>query len=236
MSNWLDRSGYVTLYAFLGGAAVTTIIALLVIFLRSGGDDDEPQTVPPTITAVAATATALATVPIVTGTPPPTTPTPAITSQTVDDAVAAFVQDELGGVYIGECPPAAPSGEQIEGICSVELYRSTELATFNIGPFGSEALGEAVVLPDADGVWSLTFFEFPALDAQITVGGSAMVFQAEDCLNFRAEPTAASDVLSCQIDGTRSRVQDGPLEADGITWWLLEDFGWASASFLAPVQ
>ncbi len=235
MSNWLDRSGYVTMFAFIGGAVVAGIVVLLVVFLRGGGDD-EPLVLPPTVTAIAATARPLATVPATTGTPPPTTPTPAVSSQSADDAVAAFVQDSLGGVYIGECPPAAPSGQQIEGICSIELYRSTELATFNIGPFGSEALGEAVVLPDADGVWSLTFFEFPALDAQIVLGGSAMVFQAQDCLNFRTEPSAAADVLSCQIDGTRSRVQDGPVEAGGITWWLLENFGWASASFLAPVE
>lgn len=235
MSDWLDRSGYVTLFAFFGGAVVAAVVVLVVIFLR-GGDDDEAQVVPSTVTPIAATATSLATVPVTTGTPPPTTPTPAVSSQSADDAVAAFVQESLGGVYIGECPPAAPSGQQIEGICSIELYRSTELATFNIGPFGSEALGEAVVLPDADGVWSLTFFEFPALDAQIVLGGSAMVFQAEDCLNFRAAPSAVAEVISCQIDGTRSRVQDGPQEADGITWWLLEDFGWASASFLAPVE
>ena len=235
MSDWLDRTGYVTLIAFVGGGVIAAVVLLLFIFLRGGGDD-EPLVLPPTVTAILATARPLATVSVTTGTPPPTTPTPAVSSQSADDAVAAFVQESLGGVYIGECPPAAPSGQQIEGICSIELYRSTEPAPFNIGPFGSEALGEAVVLPDADGVWSLTFFEFPALDAQIVLDGSAMVFQAEDCLNFRAEPSAAAEVISCQIDGTRSRVQDGPIEADGITWWLLEDFGWASASFLAPVE
>lgn len=231
MSNWLDRSGYVTLSAFIGGAVIAAIVVLLVIFLRGGGDDDEPQVVAPTSTSVEATSTAP---PAETATPPPATPSDAF--PTPDDAVAAFVQDGLGRVYIGECPPAVPSGQQLQGICSIELYRSAELATFNIGPFGSEALGEAVVLPDADGAWSLTFFEFPALDAQITLGGSAMVFQAEDCLNFRAAPGTAANVLSCQIDGTRGHVQGGPVEVDGTTWWQLQDLGWASASFLAPVE
>ncbi len=233
ISDWLDRSGYVTLFAFIGGAVVAAIVVLLVIFLRDGGDDDEPQVVAATSTAVEATGTSLL---ATTATPPAATPTASATFQTPDDAVAAFVQDELGDVYIGECPPAAPSGQQLEGTCSVELYRSAELATYNIGPFGSEPLGEAVLLPDADGAWSLAFFESPAPNAQITLGGRAMVFQAEDCLNFRTAPTTTADVLWCQIDGTSATVEAGPVEADGQTWWQLEGLGWASASFLAPVE
>ena len=234
MSNWLDRSGYVTLFAFIGGAVVAVIVLLVVLFLR-GGDDDDSQAPTPTSasTAIATTPTAApsATATVV----PDATPTDAFS--TPDDAVASFVPDGLGGVYIGECPPSVPSGENaLEGICSVELYRSTELATFNIGPFGSEALGEAVVLPDADGMWSLEFFEFPALDAQIVLGGNAMVFQAEDCLNFRTAPSTTADVTSCQLDGTSGQVEEGPVEADDQTWWRLRGLGWASASFLAPVE
>ena len=233
ISDWLDRSGYVTLFAFIGGAVIAAIVVLLVIFLRDGGDDGEPQVVAPTSTSVEATARS----PVaITATPPVPTPTASASFQTPDDAVAAFVQDELGGVFIGACPPVAPSGRQLEGICSIELYRSAELATFNIGPFGSEALGEAVVLPDADGAWSLAFFEFPAPDARITLGGNAMVFQAEDCLNFRNAPSTTADVLWCQLDGTSATVEGGPIEADGQTWWQLEGLGWASASFLAPVE
>lgn len=235
MSNWLDRSGYVTLFAFAGGAVVALIVVFVVLFLR-GGDDDEPQALAPTSTAIAVPATPTA-APVTTATAtevPAATPTGSFS--TPDDAVASFVQDGLGGVYIGECPPAAPSGDALEGICSIELYRSTELATFNIGPFGSEALGEAVVLPDADGRWSLVFLDFPPLDAQITIGLKAMVFQAEDCLRFRPEPNVAAAVSSCQIDGTSGRVVDGPVEADELTWWRLDGLGWASASFLAPVE
>ncbi len=234
MSNWLDRSGYVSLIAVVGGGIVAAIILLAVLFLR-GGDDDEPQAPPPTSTAVVIAATPTS-APVTTATAtvePAATPTGSFS--TPDDAVASFVQDGLGGPYIGECPPSTPAGETPEGICSIELYRSTELATFNIGPFGSEALGEAVVLPDVDGRWSLVFLDFPPLDAAITIGLDAMVFQAADCLRFRPEPNVAADVSSCQIDGTSGRVVDGPVEADDITWWRLEGLGWASASFLAPV-
>jgi len=234
VSNWLDRSGYVTILAFVGGAVIAVIV-LLVIFFLSGGDDDEPQAAAPTQTPIEVSETPTP-APSATATEVPG-PTSTGSYSTPDDAVAAFVQEGLGGVYIGECPPSVPSGDDaIEGICSVQLYYALELATFNIGPFGSEALGEAVVLPAADGQWSLTFYEFPALDAQITLGGNAMVFQAEDCLNFRTAPSTTADVLSCQLDGTRARVVEGPVEADGQTWWRLEDYGWASVSFLAPLQ
>ena len=129
-----------------------------------------------------------------------------------------------------------PARQRPEGMCCVQLSHSEGLATSNVGPFGSEALGEAVVLPGADGAWSLAFFESPAPDARITLGGNAMVFQAADCLNFRNAPSTTSDVLWCQLDGTRATVEGGPVEADGQTWWQLEGLGWASASFLVPVE
>ncbi len=236
MSNWLDRSGYITLFAFAAGAAVAVIVLLVILFTR-GGDDDEPQVLPPTSTAIIVPATSTA-APVTTATAtalPPATATASFS--TADDAVASFVQDGLGGVYIGECPPSVPSGDNtLEGICSIELYRSTELATFNIGPFGSEALGEAVVIPDVDGRWTLVFLNFPPLDAQLTIGLDAMVFQAEDCLRFRPQPVVDLEPASCQIDGTSGKLVDGPVEADGLTWWRLEGLGWASDSFLAPVE
>ncbi len=234
MDRWLDRNGVITLMAFVGGAIVASALVLWVVFLTSGDGDDEPQVVAPTATTVdIATQTPLPAAETATVAP---SPTPSGSFATADDAVAAFVQDGLGGVYIGECPPVAPSGQQLTGICSIELYRSAELATFNVGPFGSEALGEVVVLPNVDGTWSLTFLDFPPLDAQITVGAVVMVFQAKDCLNFRVEASVAAEAVSCQIDGTSGRVQEGPVEADGQTWWLLEGLGWASSSFLAPVE
>lgn len=230
MGNWLDRPGYVTLAAFVGGAVLTAIVILLVIFLRDGGDDEPDVVVPTATTTVGPTATPPATTPTEVG------PTPGASFPSPEDAVAAYVQDELGGPYIGECPPTAPSGQQAEGICSVELYRSAELATFNLGPFGSEALGEAVVLPNEDGSWSLSFFPFPPLDAQLTVGGTAMVFQSENCLNFRSAPSTTADVLSCQLDGTSAEVIEGPTQVGEQTWWRLEGYGWAVQRYLAPVQ
>ena len=231
MSRWLDRSGYVTVVAFAGGALIAGIVALVVVLVRDGGDGDGGET-SATATPPAATATAG---PVATPTAPPI-PTAAPTGfSDPDEALAAFVNNQLQSIYIGECPLSLSPGQATpEGHCSIELYRSAELVTFNVGRYATEALGEAVVLPDAEGSWSLTFLDFPPLDAQITAGADAMVFQAGDCLRFRDAPSTSANVTSCKIDGTGGRVIDGPVEADGVTWWRLDSLGWASDSYLAP--
>lgn len=231
MSRWLDRPGYVTVAAFVGGALIAGIAVLVVVLVRDDGDGDGGET-SATATPLAATATDS----------PAATPT-AVSVPTAlptgfsdpDDALAAYVNDQLRSIYIGECPLSLSPGQAPpEGHCSMELYRSAALVTFNVGRYGAEALGEAVVVPNEDGSWSLTFLEFPPLDAQITIGGDARVFQAGDCLRFRAAPSTSANVTSCQIDGTGGRVIDGPVEADGITWWRLVSLGWASSSYLVP--
>ena len=63
----------------------------------------------------------------------------------------------------------------------------------------------------------------------------AVVFGAGSCLNFREEASLSSEVLWCLVDGTSGPVAEGPVQADGITWWRLEGLGWASAEFLMPV-
>lgn len=230
MSNWLDRSGYVTIAAFAGGALIAGIIAIVVVLVRNGDGDGGVPIATGTPAEAAATSTPAGTP---TDQPPPTAARSSFASP--DEAVAAFVTEQLKSTYIGECPPVLSPGEEPPaGHCSIELYTSDSLATYNVGRYGSEALGEAVVVPDDEGNWSLTFLDFPPLDATVTVGADAMVFQAQDCLRFRDGPSSAAAVESCQIDGTRARVIGGPVSADGITWWQLDGLGWASESYLAP--
>ena len=233
MSRWPNRTGYLALAAF--GAAAAAAVVVPVIVLAGDGDDDGSGQAPATATAPGDGA----------GTPAAgaATPTPNLAATATpgvfrdpEDALAAFVRAELESEYIGECPQQlAPGDEPPQGYCSVLLYQSEELATFNLGRFATDALGEAVLTRNEDGDWSLTFLEFPSLDAQISVGREALVLQAQDCLRFREAPSTSAEVLSCQIDGTGAQVVEGPEEADGHTWWRLEGLGWASGSYLAPV-
>ena len=232
MSSWLDRPGYVALGGFIVGGIV---VGLVLFFVLRGDGDDSPQ--------VLATATPEATLEA-TATMEQTTVTPAVTGtatpprfQDPDEALNAFVLAELDSEHIGECPERLVGGEEPpRGICSAELYRSAELVTFSLGLPFSEFFGEAVLTLDEDGFWSVDFVRAPPLEeSQVSVGSEAVVLGAGSCLNFRAEPNIDAGVNFCVIDGTTGTVVDGPVDADGITWWRLEGLGWASEQFLAPL-
>ena len=227
LANWLDKPGYIAVVAFIAGAAIAGIVVAIVLTRGGDGDGSQAQT----------TATAASTgtqTPEETGTPASSTPTPGRFTN-APDALAAFVQDQLGETYLGPCPPSA-TGQLPAGLCSKSLYESDQLATYVIGPPLSEGIGEAVVTRAGDGTWSVDFVKAAPLGEGLAVGKDAVVFLAGDCLNFRAEATTASQSISCQLDGTRAGVTEGPVEAGGVTWWKLEGFGWASAQYLQPAQ
>ncbi len=62
-------------------------------------------------------------------------------------------------------------------------------------------------------------------------GVSARVANTGSCLNVRGLPSTSSSVLTCLVDGTTVTMRDGPVEADGYRWWLIEagaTQGWAA--------
>lgn len=218
--------------AFIAGGIV---VGLVLFFVLRGDGDDSSQvlaTATPEATPEATTTTEQMTVtPGVTGTATPQR------FQDPDEALDAFVIDELDSEHIGECPERLVGGEEPpRGICSIEMYRSAELVTFSLGLPFSEFFGEAVLTLDEDGFWSVDFVRAPPLEeSQVSVGSEAVVLGAGSCLNFREAPNIDAGVAFCVIDGTRGVVVEGPVEADDITWWRLEGLGWASEQFLAPV-
>jgi hypothetical protein len=230
----------VAVLAFVAGVAVAAVV-LFFVFARGDGEGGDQQVVATSTARMtpAATIDSGATPIAGSATPtpgPPATATPAV-FQDPDAALAAFVRDELGSEYIGPCPQElAPGEEPPQGYCSIELYRSEELATFIVGRPFSEGIGEAVLTRSEDGFWSMDFVQAPPLgEIEISVGSEAVVFGAGDCLNFREEPSLSAEALWCLIDGTSARVVEGPIEADGHTWWRLEGLGWASEQYLVPV-
>lgn len=231
MSAWLDRPGYIALGA-AAVAAVAGLVVLIVLLVRSGGGGDGGSA-PSATQTPGGTAAAAAASP--TGAPN-ATPT-ARRFADPDGALNAFVREQFNAEYIGDCPRTSlPSATPAGGVCSTELYRSVELVTFFLGMPFSEAFGEAVLTLGTEGFWFVDFVRAPAPEQQIEDGGEAVVYGAGSCLNFRGETQLAATVATCQLDGTAARVVDGPVVAEGITWWQLEGYGWASEEFLASVR
>lgn len=229
----LDRGAYILIVLVIVGIAAAFIVPFCV--LDGDGDGSEAE---PTATAGATPdgdgATPTGAAPTATAGETPTATPEGFTDP--DSAFLAFIDEEFGGDFIGDCPQTVSPETGTGQICGQELYRSDELVTYSLGVPFSEGLGEAVVAIDAAGFWTVTFVPAPAPgEGDLAIGGAAAVFGAGSCLNFRDEPGTGSEVLLCMIDGTSERVIDGPVEADGITWWRLQGLGWASEEFLVPL-
>jgi hypothetical protein len=93
---------------------------------------------------------------------------------------------------------------------------------------------------------TLTFTPFvtvtPALPTVLpgTIGVGAMVEVTEDGLRLRDEPSLKGKILSQASSHELFAVIEGPRQADGYTWWLLEGVydksrqGWAVENYLRP--
>lgn len=80
----------------------------------------------------------------------------------------------------------------------------------------------------------------PTLPAAVQVGIFVRVTGAgEQGLSFRKAPGLQAERIRFLPEGAIMRVIGGPQEADGLTWWQLEDpqtgeQGWAAGPYLTP--
>jgi hypothetical protein len=82
----------------------------------------------------------------------------------------------------------------------------------------------------------------PALPTLVpgTIGVGAMVEVTEDGLRLRDAPSLNGKILSQASAHELFNVVDGPRQADGYTWWLLQGVydtarqGWAVENYLRP--
>lgn len=73
----------------------------------------------------------------------------------------------------------------------------------------------------------------PAQAVPLRTGVVARTAGAGDCVNVREGPGLAARVLVCLPDGYSITIGQGPIAADGRTWWQLQGFGgWAVADYL----
>jgi hypothetical protein len=66
---------------------------------------------------------------------------------------------------------------------------------------------------------------------QVTIG--------EDALRVRVSPGLSADILFLALDAEVFLIEDGPIQADGYTWWYLTTpyarAGWAVQDFLTVI-
>ena len=115
-----------------------------------------------------------------------------------------------------------------------DLFRSAPQPTVII-PTVTPALPTVAPLPTATPKPTPT----PSVPTEIKVGVYVKVIGAEaDALSYRSGPGLNYARLSIVKDGTILEVLEGPEEADGYTWWRLEDedgfIGWAADDWLEP--
>ncbi len=111
--------------------------------------------------------------------------------------------------------------------------------TVEITPTATPALPTVPTLPTATSTPKPT--PTPSVPTEIKVGGYVKVVGAEaDELSYRSGPGLNYARLTIVKDGTILEVLEGPEEADGYTWWRLEDedefIGWAADNWLEPTR
>jgi uncharacterized protein YkwD len=71
-----------------------------------------------------------------------------------------------------------------------------------------------------------------AAAGDLAAGQIAVVNTPNDCLHARAAASVSAPVLTCVPDGTSVLLVDGPVTADGYTWWEAFGAGWVAGAYL----
>jgi uncharacterized protein YkwD len=68
----------------------------------------------------------------------------------------------------------------------------------------------------------------------VAVGTTVVTNTPDDCLNAHVDPSLSSSVPVCLPDASPLFLVDGPVTADGHTWWLAFGAGWVAGDYLRP--
>lgn len=149
----------------------------------------------------------------------------------------------LAAVFLaigGQTPPAQPLQLTI-WTAAPDLFLTNQSAP-QIGPpatsAGQNNSGQIFVMQGP----TLAAVVFTATPEQIGVGKTVEVVDVGDQqLNVRNTPGIVDVAISFRApEGSRFIVGDGPSQADGLTWWRIDDpssnrSGWAASNYLVPV-
>jgi hypothetical protein len=109
----------------------------------------------------------------------------------------------------------------------------------------ASALAVATRLPTRTPIFPTPTLEPTATPAVLQIGASAQVVNTEGTLRGRKQPNLKAAAITAFKAGERVRILEGPIEADGFTWWKIEGergAGWSAQQskegvvWLQPVE
>lgn len=114
------------------------------------------------------------------------------------------------------------------------------LGTVNDGPIEADGYGWYEVTFDAGGTgWVAGGYITLASDGGGIPGGTTVMVNT-DWLNVRAEPGLGGAVVNVLPYGYQAFISDGPVSADGYTWYRLDamgiTLGWVAGEYLSGVD
>lgn len=180
----------------------------------------------------------------------------------LEEGAPIQVRGENGATYtyevewVKDYEVAGLTSETINEIVGPTDYRALTLITcggdfnFDTGQYPDRTIIRARLV-DVEGIGSVepaapeqveeAPIEEPAAEEAVepgvlAVGGAAMV--TDDGVNVRGNPTTTAEVLTSLSAGQQVTILDGPVEADGFTWWEVavsdDSQGWVAGDFLEP--
>lgn len=173
-------------------------------------------------------------------TPDPTATPPLPTAEVV---IGDWVRENRNVDYIGDCTEAQ-QGVDVGKLCSTLVGQRGRNRAYHLGPTFSEFTTEMLMEESTEAGWTiLTVMNrdpnqaIPGIDWPLEPGdGVVFVGLGEtDCLNIREQPAVAAAATICMGDGNTAIILDGPIDADGYTWFNVagEGFsGWAIETYM----
>jgi hypothetical protein len=159
-----------------------------------------------------------------------------------EEAIGGWVQENRSLAYIGDCSNAQ-RGSDTGKLCSEFISERGRRRAYKLGPTFSDPTALAIVEDSPQG-WVIYSVENNAQAGDITIvdwpiepGDRVVVLGLgeNDCLSVRAQPSQQAERSICVPDGTTAIIEEGPVEAEGFTWWRITGegiSGWAAGTWL----
>ncbi len=144
------------------------------------------------------------------------------------------------GVTRIPAPFALPDGLPLEGISMPADGTAGQYGCPGASCRGSFVSTNGAIAPAPPSSVAVPAASTPPAPAAPSVplrsGVVARVAGAGDCANAREAPSLSGRIVKCLPDGTTVTVADGPVSADGRSWWKLDGLGWTAGDYLAGVS